>query len=122
MNKRPIMPLAIETTDRKDSSTVITLQGQLILGPDCTRLNHLIHSLINGGSRHLVFDLAGVVQLDYTGIGQFIDAYTSLEKTGGKMSLSGASGAVQDAFRVTRLDTVFQFVPSVDAAFEAQKS
>ena len=35
------------------------------------------------------------------------------------MSLSGVSGAVQDAFRVTRLDTVFRFVPSVDAAFEA---
>jgi hypothetical protein len=33
------------------------------------------------------------------------------------MSLSGASGAVHDAFRVTRLDTVFEFVPSVEAAF-----
>jgi anti-anti-sigma factor len=113
------MSLAIETVDRKDAATVITLKGSLILGPGCTRLNHLIHSLINTGRRHLVFDLAGVLQLDSTGIGQFIDAYTTLEKAGGKMSLSGVSGAVQDAFRITRLDTVFHFVPSVDAAFEA---
>jgi anti-anti-sigma factor len=113
------MSLAIETDDRKDAATVITLKGELTLGPGCTRLNHLIHSLIDTGRRHLVFDLAGVHQLDSTGIGQFIDAYTTLEKAGGKMSLSGVSGAVQDAFRVTRLDTVFRFVPSVDAAFEA---
>jgi anti-anti-sigma factor len=113
------MSLAIETIEKKDAATVITLKGELTLGPDCTRLNQLIHSLIDAGRRHLVFDLAGIVQLDSTGIGQFIDAYTTLEKAGGKMSLSGVSKTVQDAFRVTRLDTVFQFVPSVDAAFDA---
>jgi anti-anti-sigma factor len=111
------MSLAIETVDRNDGASVITLKGALTLGPDCTRLNHLIHSLIGAGRRHLVFDLAGVLQIDSTGIGQFIDAYTTLEKTKGKMSLSGASGAVHDAFRVTRLDSVFEFVPSVEAAF-----
>lgn len=110
------MSLAIETVDKNDAATVITLKGALTLGPDCTRLNQLIHSLIGAGRRHLVFDLAGVVQLDSTGIGQFIDAYTSLEKTQGKMSLSGATGPVHDAFRVTRLDTVFEFVPTVEAA------
>jgi anti-sigma B factor antagonist len=120
--KRKIMSLAIETTDRKDASAVITLKGSLILGPDCARLNHLIHSLIDAGRRYLVFDLTGVVQLDSTGIGQFIDAYTSLDKSGGKMTISGATGPVQDAFRVTRLDTVFQFTPSVEAAFEAKKA
>ena len=78
------MSLAIETADRTDAATVITLKGSLILGPGCTSLNHLIHSLISTGRRHLVFDLAGVLQLDSTGIGQFIDAYTTLEKAGGR--------------------------------------
>jgi anti-sigma B factor antagonist len=113
------MSLAIETVDKNDAATVITLKGELTLGPGCTRLNQIIHSLIASGRRHLVFDLTGVLQLDSTGIGQFIDAYTTLEKTQGKMSLSGATGPVQDAFRVTRLDTVFRFVPSVEAALES---
>jgi anti-anti-sigma factor len=111
------MSLAIETIDRNEGASVITLKGALTLGPDCARLNHLIHSLIGAGRQHLVFDLAGVLQIDSTGIGQFIDAYTTLEKTKGKMSIAGVSGAVHDAFRVTRLDTVFEFVPSVEAAF-----
>ena len=113
------MSLAIETVDKSDGATVITLKGALTLGPDCTRLNQIIHSQIGAGRRHLVFDLAGVLQLDSTGIGQFIDAYTSLEKVKGKMTLSGAVGAVHDAFRVTRLDTVFEFTPSVEAALES---
>jgi hypothetical protein len=32
------------------------------------------------------------------------------------MRLAGATGAVRDAFRVTRLDTVFPFFDSVEAA------
>jgi anti-anti-sigma factor len=111
------MSLEIETADRPELATVIKLKGELTLGPGCTRLNQLIHSLIASGRRHLVFDLSGVAQMDSTGIGQFIDAYTTLEKSGGAMSLSGASGTVHDAFRVTRLDTVFKFVPTVEAAF-----
>ena len=113
---------AIETGGKKGQATVITLKGTLILGPGCTRLNQVIHSLISAGNRLLIFDLGGVLQIDSTGIGQFIDAYTTLEKTGGRMLLSGASGPVHDAFRVTRLDTVFEFVPSVEIALQSSSS
>jgi len=37
---------------------------------------------------------------------------------GGQMRLAGATGAVRDSFRVTRLDTVFSFYPDVEAACE----
>jgi len=37
-------------------------------------------------------------------------------KLGGKMRLAGATGAVRDSFRVTRLDTVFAFFPSAEEA------
>jgi anti-sigma B factor antagonist len=107
------MALSIEQDDKDNTAAVITLKGELILGPDCTRLHHIIHSAIEAGRRHLVFDVSGVAQLDSTGIGQFIDAYSSLEKIGGQMTLAGASGVVRDAFRVTRLDTIFHFVPAV---------
>jgi hypothetical protein len=34
------------------------------------------------------------------------------------MRLAGATGAVRDSFRVTRLDTIFRFFPTVEAACE----
>jgi len=107
------MALSIEQADKDNAASVITLKGELTLGPDCTRLHHIIHSAIEAGRRHLIFDVAGVAQIDSTGIGQFIDAYSTLERAGGEMTLAGASGVVRDAFRVTRLDTIFRFVPSV---------
>ena len=42
-------------------------------------------------------------------------------RTYGGQRLAGASGAVRDSFRVTRLDTVFTFYPSVEAACEGLK-
>jgi anti-sigma B factor antagonist len=68
------------------------------------------------GGKHIVFDLSGVTHIDSTGIGRFIDAYSKIGKLGGQIRMAGASGAVRDAFRVTRLDTVFPFFATVDDA------
>ncbi len=112
-NGRTRMALSIDQADTGNARSVITLKGELTLGTDCNRLHQVIHSAIAAGRRHLVFDLSGVGQLDSTGIGQFIDAYSTLDRVGGEMSLAGASGIVREAFRVTRLDTIFRFVPTV---------
>ena len=66
----------------------------------------------------LVFDLSGMTRIDSTGIGRFIDTYGRLRQSGGQMRLAGAAGTVRDAFRLTRLDTVFSFYPTVKAACE----
>jgi anti-anti-sigma factor len=106
------MALTIESNHAKDGSLVVGLRGELILGPGCHQLAEYLHQQLRPGL-HLVFDVAGVSQLDSTGIGLFIDAYSRLEKGGGKMTIAGAVGPVREAFRVTRLDTVFHFTPAV---------
>lgn len=110
------MALALEHRDIQPSTALITLQGKLLLGPESKELETLVPQLIATGHKNLVFDLHGVTHIDSTGIGRFIDTYTRLAKVGGKMCLAGASGAIRDSFHVTRLDTVFSFYPSVDAA------
>jgi anti-sigma B factor antagonist len=110
------MALALEHHEVPPASAVITLSGRLLLGQECAQLATLVPQLISSGHKNLVFDLQGVTHIDSTGIGRFIDTYSRLAKIGGKMRLAGASGAVRDSFRVTRLDTVFSFYPSVEAA------
>lgn len=105
--------LTIEHESPQPGTSVIRLKGRLLLGPGCARLEALVPKLVAGGNQTLVFDLSGVTHIDSTGMGRFIDAYGLLEKTGGSMRLAGAVGAVRDAFRVTRLDTVFSFYPNV---------
>jgi len=110
------MSLDVERQDVQAATSIITLRGKLMLGEAAVQLETLIPELLKSGRKNLVFDLSGVTHIDSTGIGRFIDTYGRLGQAGGQMRLAAASGAVRDSFRVTRLDTVFKFYPSVEAA------
>lgn len=110
------MDLTIHHKEIAPATRVITIRGKLLLGPGCAELEKLVPELVAAGTRNLVFDLSGVTRIDSTGIGRFIDTYGRLKQSGGQMRLAGAAGAVRDSFRLTRLDTVFSFYPSVDEA------
>lgn len=110
------MSLIIEREDPSPSTSVITLRGRLLLGSGCKELERLVPELLEQGRRTLIFDLNGVTHIDSTGIGRFIDAYGRLKQLGGSLRLACARGAVRDAFRLTRLDTVLSLYPSVAEA------
>ena len=110
------MALGIERQDGDGAVSVVVLRGKLMLGEDCRQLEAVIPELLSEGRTKLIFDLSAVTHIDSTGIGRFIDAYSRLAKVSGKMRMAGATGAVRDSFRVTRLDTVFAFFPTVEEA------
>jgi anti-anti-sigma factor len=114
--KQAASALQIDHRELGPTISVISLAGKLMLGPESARLHTLVGELLDKGFKNFVFDMAGITHIDSTGIGRFIDAYARIGKIGGEMRLAGATGAVRDAFRVTRLDTVFKFFPDVDAA------
>ena len=110
------MALVVEHRDIESETTIITIRGKLMLGQEVAQLEGLVLLLLKNGRKNLVFDLGGVTHIDSTGIGRFIDTYSRLGQAGGQIRLACATGAVRDAFRVTRLDTVFPFYPTVEAA------
>jgi anti-anti-sigma factor len=113
------MSLTIEREDRDPATSVITLKGRLLLGSGCKELERLVPEILDQGRKTLIFELSEVTHIDSTGIGRFIDTYTRLKKLGGSMRLAGAGGAVRDAFRITRLDSVFPIYSSVAEAVSA---
>src|ERR1700749_2634244 len=110
------MGFEVEQQDVRSATSVIRLTGKLMLGEEGAQLETLVPDLVRNGRKNLVFDLSGVTHIDSTGIGRFIDTYSRLGKIGGQMRLAGATGTVRDSFRVTRLDTVFPFYATVEAA------
>jgi anti-anti-sigma factor len=108
------MDVSIEHKQIAPGTRVIAISGKLLLGPGCLELEALVPQLVAAGTRNLVFDLSGMTRIDSTGIGRFIDTYGRLKQSGGQMRLAGAGGTVRDAFRLTRLDTVFAFYPNVE--------
>lgn len=95
---------------------VVSIVGRLIIGSDGPRVQNLISSLFGQGARRVVIDMAGVTHLDSTGIGYLVAAMNDAMNAEADLLLAAATVKTREAFRLTRLDSVFQFFDSVEAA------
>jgi anti-sigma B factor antagonist len=110
------VPLEISHRELAPSTTLISLSGRLMLGPEGQLLERLVDELLAQGYRRFVFDLAGVSHIDSTGIGRCIASLNKIMAAGGKLHMAAAAHQVREGFRVTRLDRVFRFFDDVEAA------
>lgn len=113
------MALEINEKEIAPGTAVIALEGNVMRGPDGERIESVLNTALDQGRRRIIFDLTGVKRIDSTGIGRFIYSLNKVEETGGKLWMAGAQGYVRECFRVTRLDTIFQFCETVDEALAA---
>ena len=113
------MSLTIEHQKLDEDTCVVTLRGRLLLGSACADLEALVLRLVGRGAKTLVFDIREVTHMDSTGMGRFIEAHRLLQSIGGHMKLVASNSPVREMFKVTRLDTIFTFYPSVELACAA---
>jgi anti-anti-sigma factor len=95
-------------------TVVVTLTGKLMLGPEGDRIVTLVESQLREGVRKFIFDLTGVTAIDSTGIGRFIASFNKIMAAGGEMRMAGAAGHVLHSFRISLLDRVFTFYPTLE--------
>src|SRR5512139_4101757 len=112
------MSLAIGHKEIKPGVVVVTLAGRVMLGSDSAEIETLVDGILRQGQKHFVFDLAGVTHIDSTGIGRFISSLNKVRRAGGTLRMAAAAGQLREAFRVTRLDTVFKFFPDTETALD----
>ncbi len=112
------MPPKLRITQREtpEGVVVIALDGRVMIGEESEKIESLVEELLAAGKKHFVFDVSGVRHLDSTGIGRFISILNKVMKAAGTMRMAAASTVVREAFRVTRLDTVFEFFDTVEEA------
>jgi len=113
------MLMEISHTEIAPATAVVTLTGKLMMGPESAQIVNLVDDLIKRGKRIVVFDMSGVTAIDSTGIGRFIYTYNKLAGLGGDMRMAGATGHVFQTFKVSLLDQVFRFFPTVEEAVNA---
>lgn len=111
--------LEIQTEEIRPGVSLIHLAGKLIMGPEAASLELLVNARLDAGARHIVFDMGEVKQIDSTGIGRFISTYGRLMQVKGTLGIAAASKVVRQSFRVTRLDTVFEFYDTLEEALNA---
>jgi len=113
--------LTVETQSREAGVWVVSLSGRLMIGAEGRRVETIAGQLFREGARCVVIDLAGITHLDSTGIGYLVAAMNHAMAAGGRMPMAAAAGKVREAFRLTRLDSVFQFFDTAEAAIQASR-
>jgi anti-sigma B factor antagonist len=99
---------------------VITVAGQVMMGPESEQITTLVNDLLGQAKRIIIFNIAGITKIDSTGMGRFISSYNQVAAAGGEMRMAGAPRFVFQAFHVCRLDTVFRFYASLEEACQAR--
>ncbi len=73
------------------------------------------------GHRWIVLDLSTIKMLSSQTLGVFLNARHKLEKLGGKVVISGIDPKLSRVFRITNLDSVFEFFADTSLAVESLK-
>jgi len=67
----------------------------------------------------VILDFAGVPYLDSSGLGSLVTAYTSCQKAGRRVALTGVNQRVMKVFEITKVEPIFLMFSTVSEALEA---
>jgi anti-sigma B factor antagonist len=108
---------------RKNGNTaIIDLEGRLSIGDAVEDFRKLWMDALAQGAKNLVVNLGEVTMMDSSGIGTMIRCHSAITQQGGKLRLVNPNSVVRQAFKITRLDSVFEFHDSEQSALTASAS
>ncbi|HET9405958.1 MAG TPA: STAS domain-containing protein [Candidatus Sulfotelmatobacter sp.] len=100
--------------DRLDHG-VLGLRGPLVM--------ESVPSFLNAVRREktptVILDFSEVPYLDSSGLGSLVSAYTSCQKAGRRVALTGVNHRVMKVFEITKVEPIFLMFPTVSDALDA---
>lgn len=106
------MTFDVETRD--SGVAVVVPTGTVLGGPEGADLHERLQA--SGAPARVVVDLSPLTLVNSSGLGQLVAALTTLRSQGGDLRLASVPPRVEQLFVLTRLASVFQRFPDVDAA------
>ena len=103
-----------------DDVTILDLRGRSTIdGGESELLESHLQKLIASGARKLLLNLAGLTQVDSSGLGVIVGTCASLRRQGGDLRVLHPTGLVLEVFRVLRL---LEAIPSFEDEAQALAS
>lgn len=99
--------------------TILDMSGSVRMGEGAVSLRNSIRGLNDEGKKKILLNLAGVKNVDSSGIGELIANYTTISRNGGQLKLLNLTDKIQNLLVITKLLTVFD---SYDNEAEALSS
>lgn len=97
------------TFRKEGENAIVGLEGRLALGQPVDDFRAKWTEALASGAKNIIVNLERVTMVDSSGIGTMIRCHSTISSQGGKLKVVGANSTVRQAFKVTRLDKVFEF-------------
>lgn len=91
-----------------ENAAILNLKGALKMGESEQAFRDAVSELLEGGTKNLAVNLAGVTEMDSSGVGALMRAYTSTKRVGGKCRFFAAPKRIMQLLKMVRLDTVLE--------------
>jgi anti-sigma B factor antagonist len=115
--------MALRMTNREvDGVSVVELDGRIVLGEESNSLREKLKSLIAGGKKKIVLNLANIKYIDSAGLGTLVAAHLSAKNQGASVRLSQLGNKFHEVLQMTKLLTVFDVYDSEAAAVSSFQS
>ena len=101
---------------KSGQNAILAVEGKLSIGAAVDEFGNSWNNAIKDGAHDIIVDLTRVPIIDSSAIGSMIRCHSVISEKGGKLKLVGAHEIVRQAFKMTRLDSVFEFYDTEAAA------
>jgi len=105
----------------KDNTLIIQLSGDLIGEDNGSRVLEVVTDSIQQNILTAIVDISGLRYINSSGIGVLITMLTKFRNKGGDLYLLKPSESVQKLLVITKLNSIFQIIQSVDEVQVAKK-
>ena len=90
-------------TRQRDGVTIADLSGRLTAGAGAVLLRNQVRSLLDGGVRSIILNLAGIQLMDSSGLGELVSAKRAAQAVGGGIRLLNVGAGVRRVMEMARL-------------------
>jgi anti-sigma B factor antagonist len=117
---REEVDVGLQVAIRKSGDvTILDVQGKATIGRNNELLNQNLRKAFDDGARKILVNLAGVTQVDSSGISTIVRTFVTLHNAGGDLKLLGLAARVKMVFDLMGL---LRAIPSFDNEKEAVAS
>ena len=86
---------------------MLDIDGPITLGADGSGSGDKVRSVLQGGEKRVLLNVGAVAYIDSAGLGELVNAFTTVKKQGGALILFGVTKKLKDLLVITKLATVF---------------
>lgn len=86
---------------------VIEVAGRITIGEGSTALREVVREMVARNQMKILLNMGEVPYIDSSGIGELVQAYSTVTKGGGQFKLTNLTQRVRDLLRISRHDLLF---------------